>query len=86
MNETAGSTANPFSYRDGCVGSGFNVTKDLCNQIQQIRKLNALPKNQWLSSNFTQHGHSRTLASSARIAEPLGVLIGGDLTDCGVPA
>lgn len=83
MNETAGSTANPFSYRDGCVGSGFNVTKDLCNQIQQIRKLNALPKNQWLSSNFTQHGHSRTLASSGQIAEPLGVLIGGDLTDCG---
>lgn len=65
------------------ANSSFYMTKDLCNQIQHVRKLNALPLNSWNSASFTQNGHSRKLASSGKIADPLGVIIGGDMTDCG---
>ena len=61
---------------DGCQVPGSSQlggVMDLCNQIQLVRKLNALPRNTW-----------PTAASSGQpIAPPRGLLIGGDLTLCG---
>ncbi len=85
-------TASDFTMtrqHDSCTFNGPTydlsvvMTKDLCNQIQHVRKLNALPLNSWMSTPFVQSQHSRKLASSGPIAPPRGVIIGGDLTDCG---
>ncbi len=62
---------------DGCQIPGstkIGGMMDLCNQIQLVRKLNALPGNVW-----------PTAASYGQpISPPRGLLIGGDLTLCGI--
>ncbi|MDD5035724.1 MAG: hypothetical protein PHE55_13305 [Methylococcaceae bacterium] len=71
---------------DRCAepGSGFGFVKDLCNQIQLVRKLNHLPNNFWYDAAFQQRGHQTTLASAGRtIGTPQGLIVAGDLTDCG---
>jgi cytolysin (calcineurin-like family phosphatase) len=71
-------------HSDACLGQGFSMVKDLCNQIQLVRKLNHLPHNRWDSGSHTLNGHAFTMASGGRgIGTPKGLLVGGDLTDCG---
>jgi len=47
------------------------MEKDLCNQVQLVRKLNHLPTNQWSNSSFQQNGHSTTLMSAGKTIELL---------------
>ena len=84
-NETMLSPQKPSTHHDGCLsGSWFAMEKDLCNQIQLVRKLNHLPSNSWSDISFQQNGHPTKLASAGRtIGTPLGLIIAGDLTDCG---
>ncbi len=83
FNETLLNPAPPQSH-DGCIVPGlFGATKDLCNQVLQIEKMNALPNNKWSAAPFMQAGHTRQLSSTGYISKPAAVLIGGDLTDCG---
>ena len=57
--------------------------KDLCNQISLVNKLNAIPFNSWTDTTFTQNSAIRKLAGAGiSINAPLGVILGGDLTDC----
>ncbi len=86
----AGSPINgSFSQQqDGCIANGIfpplPALKDVCNQIQQVRKINALHGNTWPATSFVDGmGHNRTLQSQGAIPTPLGHVIGGDLTDCG---
>ncbi|WP_263354691.1 metallophosphoesterase [Acidicapsa acidisoli] len=83
-NETMKSSGSPASHQDACVGSGFSMEKDLCNQIQLVRKLNRLPTNEWSAASFQQNNHTTYLSSAGKtIGTPLGLIIAGDLTDCG---
>lgn len=85
-DETATSLL-PGTHSDGCVGGTppiFNMVKDLCNQIQLVRKLKHLPANAWNDSSFLQSNHPTKLFSGGQpFAAPQGVIIGGDLSDCG---
>ena len=84
-NETLLSPLQPGTHHDGCLSNNwFGMEKDLCNQIQLVRKLNHLPTNTWSTISFKQNGHPTKLSSAGRtIGTPLGLIIAGDLTDCG---
>jgi cytolysin (calcineurin-like family phosphatase) len=94
-NETLDSSAALGSHHDGCVGtvtknsdgsksSPFGTLKDLCNDIQLVRKLNHVESNTWNSVSFTRGYHSYTLAGGGQtIGLPRGLIVSGDLTDCG---
>ena len=84
-NETAPGDNNIFGHHDGCSGQDFSLEKDLCNQIQLVRKLNYLPSNRWSEASFLEpDGHSAHMQSEGQlIGDPKGVIIAGDLTECG---
>lgn len=98
QNETMVSLATPYTSYNGCTLSGSWSQpryKTLCNQIQLVRKLNALTssavapgggttyRNAWPATTWTQNGKSRRFASAGRSFSSLqGLIVGGDLTDC----
>ncbi len=84
-DETSIAWPNVVEHHDGCIGKGYGFEKDLCNDIQLVRKLNHLTNNTWNGASFNDaNGHATKLGSAGqRIAAPRGVVIGGDLTDCG---
>jgi cytolysin (calcineurin-like family phosphatase) len=85
----AGLIGNPYpAQQNGCIPPNsinppLPALKDLCNQIQHVRKVNALPANTWPTATFLNgEGMYRTLGSQGLIPQPRGLVIGGDLTDC----
>lgn len=96
-NETLFSLAAPGSAYNGCTVGGTLGSpryKSLCNQIQLVRKLNALTssyctgggtiyRNAWPSTTWSQNGKTRRFAGAGQPFTGLkGLIIGGDLTDC----
>lgn len=98
QNETMVSLDAPYTSYNGCTLNGSWSQpryKTLCNQVQLVRKLNALTstaaapgggaayRNSWPAHTWCQNGKFRRFASAGRPFSSLqGVIVGGDLTDC----
>ncbi len=83
VNENMANAYGTLAHNGCIVPNLFWGTKDLCNQVQLVGKINALPSNNWIGTPFEEGGHTRMLTVGGPIAPPEAVLIGGDLTDCG---
>lgn len=83
VNENLSNAFGTQAHNGCIVPNLFWGTKDLCNQVQLVGKINALPSNNWIGTPFEEGGHTRRLTIGGPIARPAAVLIGGDLTDCG---
>jgi cytolysin (calcineurin-like family phosphatase) len=84
-NETAADLGLINSH-EGCTihnsPSNLEFVMDLCNGIQHVRKMRALTSNTWPADTFDLSGLKRSFLSQGNFATPLGLIAGGDLTDC----